>query len=186
MIEFDSVEPAFLNSEKLPNLPDGWKATIDTAELPDGRRKKGIRLHRSHSVHIIAITDASNIVLLREFRPFLGTYIWMLPSGKADKEADLVEAAHRELREETGYEAKALTPFCRFFSTDSLSIRNYVFIGKQLQRNPLPQDETELIEKHELSLEEAIEKILSSDPIHSVSAAALLRFKHDHPSSMLG
>ena len=43
--------------------------------------------------------------MLREYRPFYGTYIWMIPSGKADKEKDILVAAQRELQEETGITA---------------------------------------------------------------------------------
>jgi len=183
MTEPDATEPSFIHSEKFSDLTDGWKATIDTAAIPDGRQKTGIRLHRSDSVHIIAITDENNILILREFRAFLGSYTWMLPSGKADKESDILIAADRELREETGYEADDLKPLCRFFLSDALSVRNHVFIAKGLKKNPLPQDSTELIEVHEMPLEEAIEKVFSSNPIHAVSAASLLRFKQDKSNS---
>ena len=171
-----SPRPIILESEEIADLPNGWRATMDTATLPDGRTKKEIKLHRSDSVHIIACTSSGNILLLREFRPFLGTYIWMLPSGKADKEADLSVAANRELREETGYAAKTLKPFCRFYLTDTLSVRNHVFIAADLEQDPLPQDDNELIEVHEVSCEVAIENVLSCNPTHAISAAALLRY----------
>ncbi len=172
------------HSEHLTTLPDGWSATIETAPLPDGREKKGLRLHRSDSVHLIALTEAGTVLLLREFRAFLGKYVWMLPSGKADKEADLTVAAQRELREETGYESKDLQPYCTFYATDTMSIRNHVFVAHDLQPNPLPQDATELIEVHELSLQEAIQNVLMCDPIHAVSAAALLRYDQEKTANI--
>jgi hypothetical protein len=64
--------------------------------------------------------------------------------------------------------------------TDSLSIRNHIFIARDLHPSTLPQDEEELMEVHELSLEEAVNNILSCDPIHAISAAALQRFAREH------
>jgi len=166
-------------SEFIQDLPEGWSVTMDTAAIPDGREKKGVRLHRSHSVNIIPVLPNGNIVLLREYRPFIGAYVWLIPGGKVDKESDLIAAAQRELQEEAGYEAAHIEPFGRYFLNDVLSIRNHIFIATGLTPNQLTQDEDELIEAHEMPLDEAIDKVCSCDPIHAISAACLLRYKND-------
>lgn len=153
---------------------------MDSAPLPDGRIKKGIRLHRPDSVHVIAISKPGHILLLREFRPFVGQWIWMLPGGKADKEGDLMEAAQRELQEEAGYRAGSLEFFCRLFYTDTLSFRSHIFIGRDLAPALMPAEADEMMEAHELPLEEAVNNVLSCNPIHAISAAALLRFAREH------
>lgn len=66
----------------------GWTIDLETATLPDGRVAKRARASFADTVHILAFNDTGNILMLREYRPFYGTYIWMLPSGHADKEAD--------------------------------------------------------------------------------------------------
>jgi ADP-ribose diphosphatase len=171
-----------LSSEELfASAP--WRVTRDTAAIPDGRTITALRLHRCDSVHVIAIPQPGHILLLREFRPFLGKYQWMLPSGKADKELDMHEAAQRELREETGRAARQLTPFCTFFLTDTLTVRNHVFVAEDLYDSPLPQDDNELIEAHAVPLDEAIEKVLSANPIHALTAAALLRYAREPSTS---
>lgn len=153
--------------------------TLDTAAIPDGREKKGIRLHRSHSVNVIPVLENGDIVLLREYRPFIGGYVWLIPGGKVDKESDLLAAAQRELQEESGYEATHIEPYGTFFLNDVLSIRNHIFIARGLTHNPMAQDEDELIEAHAMPLDEAIEKVLSCPEIHAISAACLLRYKND-------
>lgn len=169
-----------IHSDHIADLPDNWKATVDTAALPDGRQKKGIRLHRANSVHIIAKTSDGKILLLREFRPFLGKYIWMLPGGKADKETGYAEAALRELREETGYGAKTIRPLWELFLTDTLSFTHHVFVAEDLFEDPLSHDDDELMEVHAFPLDEAIEKVLSCQPAHVISAAALLRYAREY------
>ncbi len=164
-----------MTSEELFNQFD-WRVTLDTAPLPDGRIKKSVRVHRNDSVHIIAFKTPGTILMLREFRAFYGEYIWMLPSGKADKEADLLVAAHRELREETGFDAKDLKKYCTGNLSDSIVITNHIYVGHGLFESPLEQDHDELIEVHEMPFDEAIQKVLTSSKVHMVSAYGLLRY----------
>jgi len=159
----------------------GWELTMEEASLPDGRKKKLVRVHRCDSVHILAFDKDCNVLLLREFRPFYGKYIWMLPSGRVDKENDIETAAQRELQEETGFRSKSLTHYCTTQHSESMNFANHIFIAKDLTEDPLKQDDHELIEVHAMPLEEAIEKVLSSPVIHTASAFALLRYTHEHP-----
>ena len=69
----------------------GWRVVMEEAMLPDGRKKKAARIHRCDSAHIIALTGKGSVLLLREYRPFYGDYVWMLPSGKADKETSAMD-----------------------------------------------------------------------------------------------
>ncbi len=157
----------------------GWTITMDSAPLPDGRVKKVARVHRCDSVHVLAFIDDDSILLLREFRPHYGDYLWMLPSGRADKETDLLKAAQRELQEETGYRADSLEPYCATNHSESMDFANHVYIARGLTPDPLPQDYDELIEVHKVSLPDAVEKVLNSLHVHTPSAYALLRYDYD-------
>lgn len=157
----------------------GWKVTLEEASLPDGRVKKAARVERCDSVHVIAESKPGHVLMLREFRPFYQKHIWMIPSGKVDKEDDINVAAQRELQEETGFRANAIQPWCKVNNSDAIKITNHIFIAKNLEKDPLPQDATEMIELHELPIEEAIEKVLTSPYIHTVSAFALMRYARE-------
>lgn len=161
----------------------GWKVILDSATLPDGRVKKVARVARADSVHIIAFASDTTILMLREYRPYYGTYIWMLPSGRADKEKDMSVAAQRELQEETGFRAEEITFYCKTNHSESLIMSNHIFIAKNLSHAPLPQDDDEMIEVHTLGLKEALENVLSSEYVHTVSAYGLLRYCRDHQIS---
>ena len=56
---------------------------------------------------IVALTDRGEIVLAEEFRPPMGAPVVSLPSGLIGDEgpAEAIDAARRELAEETGYAA---------------------------------------------------------------------------------
>jgi 8-oxo-dGTP pyrophosphatase MutT (NUDIX family) len=154
----------------------GWTVTLEEAPLPDGRVKKIARVHRADSSHILAFDNAKNVLLLREFRPFYGEYIWMLPSGRVDKETDMHEGAQRELREETGFRAAKMKHLWTVHHSESLAFANHIFLARDLIEDPLEQDHDELIEVHRMYPEEALEKVLASPKVHLPSAYALLRY----------
>ena len=66
-------------------------------------------IEQTEWVSIIPVTDAGNIVLIREYRHGAGKVTIGLPSGVADPgETDIAAVAARELREETGYACQTL------------------------------------------------------------------------------
>src|SRR3989344_5625643 len=158
----------------------GWKFTLDSAPLPDGRVKQMARAHRCDSVHILAFPTDETILLIREYRPHYGEWIWMLPSGKVDKEDDPDQAAHRELREETGNDTGTLHRYFSMCHMEGLNAAAHVYIARGLRSDPLPQDASELIETHELRQSEAIERVQQSPLIHAVSLATLLRYAREN------
>lgn len=66
-------------------------------------------------VGIVAVTDANELVLIRQFRPPLGCEVIEIPAGLAgdvagSEDEPLAAAAKRELLEETGYAARSMKP----------------------------------------------------------------------------
>jgi len=118
--------------------------------------------------------------MLHEYRPYYGTHIWMIPSGRADKEGDIESAAQRELQEETGYRANKLEHYCTTHHSESMVFANHIYLGFDLVHDPLPQDEDEMIEVHEVSIDRALENVLQSKFVHTASAYALLRYLKEH------
>lgn len=51
---------------------------------------------------------ADRIVLVRQYRYAIGTYIYELPAGLVEEGEDLITAAEREMREETGLRFEAI------------------------------------------------------------------------------
>lgn len=157
-----------------------WRIVRETADLPDGRTKSIVRGYRSDTVHILAFHEGK-VLLLREYRPFDGAWVWMLPSGHVDKEHDPLEAAKRELREETGFRAKDITHYCSAKHSETFGSINHFYVANDLVHDPLPQDDDELIEVHEVSLQESLDRILSCGPnVRIPSAFLLMRYMKDH------
>lgn len=103
----------------------------------------------------------------------------MLPSGHVDKETSIEIAAQRELQEETGFQASELSYFCSANHSESLMNTNHFFIGRKLSPAPLKKDDDEFIEVHAVDLDEAIQKVFSSEKVHMASTYGLLRYQYD-------
>ena len=92
-----------LSSEYLIKRP--WlTARRDVAQLPDGRiNYEYYVLEYPDWVNIIAITEDGDFVLERQYRHALGNTCYELPCGVIEEGETPLEAAKRELLEETGY-----------------------------------------------------------------------------------
>jgi ADP-ribose pyrophosphatase len=87
-------------------IRDPWfTLRADSYRLPDARVIGPVYiLEYGPWVNIIAVTPSQEAVLVRQYRPGLGRVILEPPGGAADPhDASMLEAARRELLEETGY-----------------------------------------------------------------------------------
>jgi ADP-ribose pyrophosphatase len=74
-----------------------------TYELPSGVREVfTIKVERPCAA-VVAATRDGKMILTRQFRPGPRKVLYELPGGYIDDGEDVIQAAARELREETGY-----------------------------------------------------------------------------------
>ena len=98
----------------------------DCVELPDGRQNPEFYvLEYPDWVNVIAITEDGKFVMERQYRHGLGKTCFEIPAGVIEEGEDPLDAAKRELMEETGYGEgkwrKIMTISGNSSTTDNLS-----------------------------------------------------------------
>ena len=80
----------------------------DDVSLPDGSESKRIVITHIGAVNVIALTEAKELLLVRQYRYPLGKETIETPAGKLEPNEKPIITAKRELEEETGYTCKSL------------------------------------------------------------------------------
>jgi ADP-ribose pyrophosphatase len=90
---------------------------VETLTLPKGGELKAEIIRHPGSVVIIPITDANEIILVRQYRAPLGRWAWELPAGSLKPGEDVEQAAGRECHEEIGLVPSRLERLGGFYPT---------------------------------------------------------------------
>jgi ADP-ribose pyrophosphatase len=85
-------------------LYDGYRPIVGRRyRLPSGEEREFEIKAEDDTAVVLALTDADDVVLVREFRPGVEDSLLELPGGGIDPGEQPATAAARELLEETGY-----------------------------------------------------------------------------------
>lgn len=143
-------------------------------------------IEQSPWVTVIPITDAGNIVLIREYRHAAEKIITAIPGGVSDPgETDWEAVGHRELREETGYEAREMHLVGTCYPNPAIQ-NNQLYYFLALGCTPTAQQDLDPNEEIEV-FERPYEAFLAYDEYdaqHALHAAALFyaeRYFLKHP-----
>ncbi|MDQ3158899.1 MAG: NUDIX hydrolase, partial [bacterium] len=118
----------------------------DEVLLPNNKKQKYryIKPTSTHSVIIIAINDGEKILVQREYSYPPDVVMWQLPGGKANSNESILEAALRELAEESGYSSKSPEVIGKFYVHNRYSNRlQYIVLCEDLFKKKLPSDDDE-------------------------------------------
>jgi len=78
---------------------------------PDGEEPRDFFVVESPDwINIIPLTDDRRVVLVRQYRFGIEDFTLEIPGGMCDGDEPPIEAARREMREESGYDAREVIP----------------------------------------------------------------------------
>ena len=93
----------------------------DVSNPGGGRNQYGHVRFKNVAVAILPVDTDGNTYLVGQTRYTLDSYSWELPMGGAPLEEDPLDAARRELQEETGFEAQDWTELMRLHMSNSIT-----------------------------------------------------------------
>lgn len=139
------------------------------------------------AVGIVAVTEAGKVILVEQFRPPVGRRVYELPAGLAgdiagEENESLLEAARRELLEETGYIATRWTELADAYSSPGLTDERIVlFLAEGLiKQGPGGGDASEQITIHEVELDNVVEWLKERDAVADLKLLAGLYAAQTH------
>lgn len=131
-------------------LVDSFKKVVqETIVFPDGQEDKWIYLNSPKSIMVVAVTPEREIVLVKLYRHNIKQDVYELPAGGKEKEDESpLEAAKRELLEETGFTSDNFVDLGSYYVLPSETNRwVQYFLAKDVRQIEEPQLD-DLIEKY--------------------------------------
>lgn len=155
---------------------------VKRVRLPDNNEAPREVIVHPGAVAVLPILPDGQIVLVRQFRSAARQVMLEIPAGTLEPNEPLLEAAAREMREETGFRPGKLEPLGGIYVTPGYSTEYiHFFLGQELTADPLDNDEDEFIEIVQISFREAIDRVLNGQIEDSKTVSCLLKAARRFP-----
>ena len=159
-----------------------WNVVSETFDY------KGAELVREFVDHpgavaVIALNDEQEVLLIKQYRQPVREYLWEIPAGLLDMPGESrLEAAKRELLEETGFIADGWQELIEFHTTPGGNNETIsVFLATQLRHQghdfELEGEEVDL-ELRWVPLSEALDSVLKSQMRSPSAGYAIMALAH--------
>jgi ADP-ribose pyrophosphatase len=167
-----------LSSKEIYNNP--WINLTEHQVINPGGGK-GIygQVHfKNLAIGIVVLDEDDHTWLVGQYRFTLKQYSWEIPAGGCPLDSDSLEAAKRELLEETGITAGSWTEIQQMHLSNSVSDElAIIYLARGLSFGNAEPEETEQLQVRKVHVDDAYQMVLSGEITDSISVAALLKLK---------
>jgi 8-oxo-dGDP phosphatase len=152
-----------MNTSFLADAIAGWPVTSsekltegsvisvrrDVVRMPDGDEVGREVIDHPGAVGVVALDEAGQVLLIRQYRHPVGRQLWEIPAGLRDVAGEPpLATAQRELLEEAGYLAADWRVLADFFTSPGISSeRLRVYLARGLTH--VPDAERDYVPDHE-------------------------------------
>ena len=137
---------------------------VEETTLPNGKHSTIEAIRHPGSSAIVPVEETKSVVLLRQYRPAIRSFIWEIPAGTMHRGEDPLECARRELREESGFIGQRFEKIGEILIAPGYSDeRIHLFLATDLSPCEQKLDEDEYLEIHSFNFEEAMKMIERRD-----------------------
>ena len=139
----------------------------DAVIQPDGKPGEYFVVERTPAVVIVAEDALGNLVLAEMTRYVIGRRLYEFPAGMVDRDEEPVDAARRELREETGIHAGRFEELGVVYPSAGLTDEcGHIFLARDLVEGESELDGTEDIVTYRMSPDD-IRKYISEERVYT-------------------
>lgn len=137
-------------------LPAPKRFVREHMVMPDGYEIDWYFVDTPPSVLVVPITEAGDVVMVRQYRHNLKRHVLEFPAGNAAPDEDLEAAARRELEEETGYTVAPgarMRPLGAFYSLPSeTNKQTHIFLAAPVRSSGPATGDTEIEKYFDMSV----------------------------------
>ncbi|MFN6202047.1 MAG: NUDIX domain-containing protein [Acidobacteriota bacterium] len=146
---------------------------------PDGQPGiYGIVHFRHRAVGILPIDDRGWTWLVGQYRLPLDRYSWEIPEGGCPEGESILEAARRELREETGLTANHWLQLGEADLSNSVTDEHVtIFLATDLVAGAPDPEGTEVLSLRHLPFAEALQMVVNGEITDAISIMAILHYQ---------
>ena len=152
----------------------------DEVVLPNGEAAmRELCLHVG-AVCILPVTEAGEVLMERQYRHAHRRVFFEIPAGKLNcKDEDPLQAAQRELREETGALARKWTYLGPIDTTPALiDERIHLYLAEGLSFGERELDEDEFLSVERVPYETLVSMVMRGEIADAKTQIALLKYAH--------
>jgi len=177
-------EPAHWPVVSSAELFRGRLVTVraDKVRMPGNNLAEREVVTHPGAVAVLALDDAGQVLLIRQYRHPVSRLLWEIPAGLRDVTGEPPWAtARRELLEEAGYRARDWRVLADYYSSPGFSTeRLRIFLARDLEfvpeaeRDFVPADEETQLVSAWLPLGEAVRKVFAGELHNGVAVLAVM------------
>ena len=153
-----------ISSTELLRTPIFW-VTRDVALDPDGFEITRAVVQHGGSAVVMPVDDKNRVMLVRQYRLPALRLLWELPAGRVDPGETVLQAARRELGEETGCRARKMQKLAEFWASPGfLAEKMTIYLATGLTQGEQTPMEDERIETRWFTVAE-LDKMIAAGKI---------------------
>lgn len=154
----------------------------DTVKVPNGNVVKWDYIDHKGAAAVVPVTDDGKILMVKQYRNALNRETLEIPAGGLNgADEPTLDAAARELREETGYVSNDLELLITIRTTVAFCNEKIdIYVARNLIKSEQDLDEDEFIDVYPMEIAELEEMIYSGKMEDSKTISAILAYKNKY------
>lgn len=175
----EDYQPSLIAFANEPNRRAIYRGSVvnlglETSKLPNDEIIAMEIVRHPGGAVAVAMDDKNNLCIIKQFRHAVNDWIWEFPAGTIEIDEPIEQTARRELKEETGLEARQWHALGSILTTPGFcDERLHIFLATGLVKGETAYQAHEVIEVHWLSINK-IKALISSGELDDAKSIVAL------------